>query len=104
MVLLLEAKAAGFFSRFWEYIRSGQYVLNRRPEDNSTILFRFERPGAGLDFPKKIELLTGISNVEIPEDIRIVHLNVEDERYSLSAILLQKEYYNLVSVQYVLRT
>ena len=97
MVLLLEAKAAGFFSRFWEYIRSGQYVLKRRPEDNSTILFRFERPGAGLDFPKKIELLTGISNLAIPNDIRIVHLNVEDERYSLSAILLQKDYYNLVS-------
>ena len=97
MVLLLEAKAAGFFSRFWAYIRSGQYVLKRRPGDNSTILFRFERPGAGLDFPRKIELLTGISNLAIPSDIRIVHLEAEDERYSLSAILLQKEYYNLVS-------
>ena len=86
-----------FFARFWEYIRSGQYILERRSGDNSTILFRFESPEANSNYPKKIELLTGISNLAIPGDIRIVHLNAEYERYSLSAILLQNEYYNLVS-------
>jgi hypothetical protein len=97
MVLLLEAKAPGFFARFWEYVRKGQYVLERRADDNSTILFRFERPGAGADFPKRIELLTGIMDLGIPKDIRIAHLDAEDGRYSLSAILLQEEYYNLVA-------
>lgn len=97
MVLLLEAKSSGFFARFWEYVRRGQYILERRPGDGSTVLFRFERPETGVNFPKKIELLTGVSNLAIPEDIRIVHLKADGERYSLSAILLQNEYYNLVS-------
>lgn len=97
VVLLLEANNPGFFTRFWEYVRHGKYVLERREEDNSAKLFRFECPGAGLDFPKKIELLTGIPDIVIPEDIRIVHLRAKDGRYSLSAILLQDDYYNLVS-------
>ena len=96
MVLLLRAKAPGFFTRFWEYIRKGQYDLERRADDESTVLFRFESPGAGQNFPKKIELLTGIPDLKIPDDIHIVHLDADDERYSLSAILLQDDYYNLV--------
>ncbi len=96
MVLLLKAKAPGFFTRFWEYIREGKYDLKRRADEETTKLFRFERPGAGMDFPKKIELLTGIPDLEIPSDIRIVHLEAGDGRYSLSAILLQDDYYNLV--------
>ena len=70
--------------------------MKRRPDDDSTILFRFEKPGAGGEFPKKIELLTGIPDVEIPDDIKIVHLSPDDEQYSLSAILLNDDYYNLV--------
>ena len=97
MVLLLEAKASGFFTRFWEYIRDGRYDLRRRANDESTVLFRFERPGAGAVFPKQIEVLTGVPNLEIPNDVRIVHLGEEDERYSLSAILLQEDYYKLVA-------
>ncbi|MBQ7187987.1 MAG: hypothetical protein IJR99_01080 [Kiritimatiellae bacterium] len=97
MVLLLKAKESGFFARFWEYIRKGRYELIRRAHDDSTILFRFERPGAGEEFPKRIELLTGIPDLEIPVDVRIVHLTTTDGQYSLSAILLQAEYYNLVA-------
>ena len=96
MVLLLKAKDPDFFARFWEFIRIGRYELKRRPDDDSTILFRFEKPGAGGEFPKKIELLTGIPDVEIPDDIKIVHLSPDDEQYSLSAILLNDDYYNLV--------
>ena len=96
MVLLLEAKASGFFARFWEYVRKGRYGLEMRADETSTILFRFERPGAGMDFPKRIELLTGIPDLDVPDDIRIVHLDPDDEQYSLSAILLQDEYYKIV--------
>ncbi len=96
LILLLRAKTTGFFTRFWEYVQEGQYDLERRTNDESTVLFRFERPCAGQNFPKRIELLTGIPDLKIPDDIRIVHLDAEDERYSLSAILLQDDYYNLV--------
>lgn len=96
MVLLLKAKAPDFFTRFWAFVRDGKYELRKRPDDDSTILFRFEKPGAGGDFPKKIELLTGIPDLTIPEDVRIVHLNPDEEPYSLSAILLHEDYYRLV--------
>lgn len=96
MVLLLESKASGFFARFWEYVRFAGYELTRRKGDESTRLFRFIKPRDVFAFPKQIELLTGIDNLEIPDDVRVVHLSLEDEVYSLSAILMHSEYYGLV--------
>ena len=97
MVLLLESKDGGFFGRFWEFIRMGGYELMRSGVDSSTRIFRFEKPAAGAAFPKKIELLTGLDGVEIPTDVKIVHLKPEDEECSLSAILLDPDYYKLVT-------
>lgn len=96
MVLLLESKASGFFARFWEYVRFAGYELTQRKGDESTRLFRFIKPRDVFAFPKQIELLTGIDNLEIPDDVRVVHLSLEDEVYSLSAILMHSEYYGLV--------
>jgi hypothetical protein len=99
MVLILESKTSDFFSKFWQFIRLGGYRLLKYPDDTSSMLFRFDKPHAGVDFPKKIELLTGLKDVAIPDDVTIVHLSPDDETYSLSAILLHSEYYELVQSQ-----
>jgi len=96
MVLLLESKASGFFTHFWEYVRLAGYELTWRKGDESTRLFRFVKPRDAFAYPKQIELLTGTDNLEIPEDVHVVHLSLEDEIYSLSAILMHPEYYGLV--------
>lgn len=99
MVLILESKTADFFGKFWRFIRQGGYRLLRREDDNSSLLFRFEKPEAGAEYPKKMELLTGLPDVEVPDDIVVVHLAPEDETYSLSAILMHKDYYGIVQSQ-----
>lgn len=99
MVLILESKTADFFGKFWQFVKQGGYKLLRREDDDSSLLFRFEKPEAGVEYPKKIELLTGLSGVEVPDDVVVVHLAPEGETYSLSAILLHKDYYALVQSQ-----
>jgi len=96
MVLLLESKTSGFFTHFWEYVRLAGYELTWRKGDESTRLFRFVKPRDVFAFPKQIELLTGMENLEIPDDVHVVRLSLDDEVYSLSAILMHPEYYGLV--------
>jgi len=100
MVLILESKTSKFFGKFWQFIREGGYRLLRREKDDSSVLFRFEKPDSGIEYPKKIELLTGLPDVKVPPDVVVVHLSPEDEAYSLSAILMNSDYYSLVQSQH----
>ena len=101
MVLLLETKQERFFQHFWEYIQRGGYKLCKR-ENGSSVLFRFTKPADTVNFPKQIELLTGIENIAVPSEVGIIHLKPEEEEYSLSAILMQPEYYDLVKASRII--
>ena len=95
MVLIVEAKSAAFFSRIWEYVKIAGYELLERADGSGKSLYRFLHPRVP-GHPQMIELLTGLPGVDIPEWVKIVHLKPGEEGLSISAILLQSAYYELI--------
>lgn len=95
IVLLIDVLDGKFFERFWQFIRSGRYEISERTT-GSPILFRFSKPVAS-GYPVQIELF-GIrpDNVSIPENYKFTPIPAGDGLSSLSAILLDDEYYEYI--------
>lgn len=94
VVLVLEAKNRAFFERLWEYLRRGGYVKWQR-SDGKKVAFRFVEPTAE-GFPFMIELLSRPEIDNLPSDQKIVPVEPGDGLSSLSAVLLEEAYYNLI--------
>ena len=95
MVLVLEALRAEFVSRFWEFVNAGKYKIRER-STGERIYYRFSKP-AEPDYPAVIEVFSRQpGGIDLAAGQQIVPINVEDERVSLSAILMNDEYYRLV--------
>ncbi len=93
IVLIVEALNATFLKRFWEFVQAGRYESmeqsERRPE-----FYRFVRP-ASPDHPFMIELLTR-NHLNLPEGVHLTPIFADEDISSLSAILLNDEYYRYV--------
>ena len=96
LVLIVEALTPEFGRRFWEYIvRAGYEYRNKstgRPQ-----FYRFSRP-VQPGFPHMIELFSRQPEaISLPDDAVLTPLPMEEDISSLSAILLDDEYYALLS-------
>ena len=94
MILILEADHSVEFAKaFWEYIRRGGYHTGWRNSPD-VHFYRFTDPNPG--FPVQIELFSRNPNHEfqIPEGIIPIHIS--DDVSSLSAILLDDDYYQFM--------
>ena len=94
MVLLLEAMGENFFQHFWDYLKAGGYSRWERADGYKTV-FRFVEP-VSEDYPYMIELLAHPLDVKVPENQNIVRLKPGEGLSSLSAILLDGDYYQLL--------
>lgn len=93
VVLVVEALTKEFGQRFWKFVREGGY--QRRARSNGTPQFyRFEKP-ENTDFPKMIELFARTDTVLHP-NVSLIPLHIDDAVSSLSAILLNQDYYQLL--------
>lgn len=93
IVLVIEALTKEFGQRFWQFIKEGKYQHRARSDGNPQF-YRFERPEK-TGFPKMIELFAGTETVLRPEPL-LVPLHIDDSVSSLSAILLNEDYYRLL--------
>ena len=95
MILVVEKMTPEFGQRFWEFIDEGKYEnLQRKREDKEPVteLFRFLEPKNR--FPVQIELLSKYPDVlGVPTGFHLTPIPVGEEIPSLSAILLDEEYY-----------
>lgn len=93
LILILEDKSEEFVRIFWEYIKEGKYRCGWRNSQN-VHFYRFTEPTEG--YPVQIELFSRNPgyHLEIPQGIIPVHIS--DEVLSLSAILLNDEYYEFM--------
>ena len=95
MVLIVESMTLGFGERFWGYIKAGGYV-HRNKSTGKQQFYRFDEPGEA-GFPAMIELFTRKPDaLFLPEDAVLTPLHVSDEISSLSAIMLDSDYYSFI--------
>lgn len=95
LVLIVEAVTAEFGLRFWEFVREAGYV--RRCKSNGAQQFyRFTDP-VSKEYPKEIELFSRkVDAIALPEDAVLTPLPLDEDISSLSAILLDDDYYQLL--------
>ena len=93
MILISEARDKEFVRLLWEFLQDGGYRFGWKSSEE-VHFYRFTEPKAG--FPAMIELFSRKPNYigEVPS--RIVPIHISDEISSLSAILLNDDFYNFM--------
>lgn len=95
LVLIVESVTPEFGKYFWKYIIQGGY----EHQNKSTGLpqfYRFSHP-KNPEYPFMIELFTRrIDTLILPESATLTPLPIDDDTSSLSAILLNNEYYEFL--------
>lgn len=103
IILVIEALTDSFVSRFWNFVREGGY-RQRQKSSGKTELYRFLSP-KNQEFPVQIELLARRPDiVKVPEGFVLTPIPTGEEISSLSAIILDDEYYNYtIANSYILQ-
>lgn len=95
IVLLVEAIDDAFLARMWDFVRAGRYARKERSDSGRTY-FRFTKPEDPA-FPEMLELFSRApEGIVVPADQAIVPVPAEEDASSLSAILMDDDYYGLV--------
>lgn len=93
IVLIVENINDEFGKKLWDFIKNAEYEVEFGQEKKC--FYRFKNPKNN-DFPKMIELFSRNQNISLPEDIHLIPIHVSDEISSLSAILLNDDYYQFM--------
>lgn len=95
LVLIVEAVDAAFGKRFWEYVVAAEYE-HQNKSTGEPQFYRFTNPKSG-EYPAMIELFTRkLDVVVLPEDAVLSPLSIDEDVSSLSAILLDDDYYDFL--------
>jgi len=93
IILVVEALNTDFVKQFWQFINDGKY-LQREKSNDEREYYRFMKP-ENADFPYQIELFSRTPDViKLEDDAHLTPIPVDGDLSSLSAILLNDDYYN----------
>lgn len=98
IILVVEALSSDFVSRFWEFVKMGSYAecckgINDSVEPKHEY-FRFMKP-TNYSFLYQVELFSrNLGLMNFPEDARITPIPTDEDLSSLSAILVDNDYYH----------
>lgn len=94
IVLIIEALTPDFAAIFWEFVKAGGYQVCQRSDGQPTF-YRFANPHE--NYPVMLELFTGKEDgLDIPRDVTVTRIPLGEEVSSLSAILLDPDYYEFL--------
>ena len=94
LVLLVEALTSEFGRVFWDFVREGGYE-NRQKSGGKPQFYRFSKPKDPA-FPTMLELFAR-TDIDLRDaESGLMPIHIDDEVSSLSAILLDEEYYRLL--------
>ena len=93
MILILEDKTTEFAKVFWEYIKEGKYKCGWKNSDKMHF-YRFTEPVEG--YPIMIELFSRKPGYKLEIEEGIIPIHIDDTTSSLSAILLNEDFYNFM--------
>lgn len=95
IVLCIEALDQAFGQIFWDFIDQGQYEF-RQQSTGSKQFYRFDKPEHP-EFPETLELFSRKPDaLTLPTEAHLTPIPVAEEASSLSAILLDPEYYDFI--------
>ena len=92
IVLIIENLNDEFANRLWEFIKAAGYQIE---EGKNKKFYRFNNP-KDRSYPKMIELFSRNNSIELVPDAHLEPIHISDNVSSLSAILLNDDYYNLL--------
>ncbi|AUI45584.1 hypothetical protein PL674_05510 [Phocaeicola vulgatus] len=97
IILIVEALSSDFVAKFWEFVKVAGYVSRNKGTgegEQRHEYYRFKEPSAP-EFPYQVELFSRNPGlVNFPEDAHITPVPVDEDLSSLSAILMDDDYYN----------
>ncbi len=95
LVLILEALKPEFVKRFWDYVIDAGYE-HRKSSSGEQQFYRFSKPKSER-FPAMIELFSRkMDSLFVPDGAILEPLYIDESVSSLSAILLDNDYYDLL--------
>ena len=95
IVLTIEALDSNFAKAFWQFIKDGGYQ-NRQRSTGKKLFYRFYAPKDPA-FPEMLELFSRKPEaIRLSEGGHLTPIPVNDEISSLSAILLDEDYYRFI--------
>jgi len=95
IVLCVEAHNADFIRAFWDFIRTGNYSVGEKSTGEKHF-YRFKNPTTP-DFPVMLELFSRRPEAfSIADGSRLTPIPADEEISSLSAILLDDDYYRFI--------
>lgn len=97
MILIVEALSHDFVAEFWEFVKAAHYEENQvgeKGEEPKQQYYRFNKP-ENREYPTQVELFSRSLDVfELPDEVHITPIPTDADLSSLSAILLEDEYYD----------
>lgn len=95
IVLRLESVDTEFARAFWSFVKTGGYETQETAEGKRRF-YRFKKP-TNADYPVMLELFSRVPDaLSIAEGSHLTPIPVNDEISSLSAILLDEDYYDWI--------
>lgn len=95
IVLCVEALSPEFVDAFWAFVEEGGYEIRQRG-DGKRQFYRFSKPARN-DFPWMLELFSrSPDGIDIASDSHLTPIPAEEAVNSLSAILLDNDYYECI--------
>jgi hypothetical protein len=92
IILIVEALSKEFVSRFWEFVGTGNYEIKEKGEKDRRY-YRFIRPTVD-EYPFQVEIFSRNPDLlDLKEGSHLTPIPVSEGTTSLSAILLDGEYY-----------
>lgn len=93
MVIIIEMLTSEFGKRFWGFVNSGKY-RNKVTNKGKPQFYRFDKPEID-NYPRMIELFCR-EDFKLKEIKGITPIHIDDSISSLSAILLNEDYYRIL--------
>ncbi len=102
IVLMIEVLDPKFVAALWAFVTEGGYEIRER-SDGTPMLYRFAKPARG-EFPHMLELFSrSPDGLKLAEGQEVIPVRIEPDHHSLSAILLDDDYYGLIQTGHDLR-
>jgi|SRR5665213_2753073 len=95
IILVVEALTSEFVTQFWQFVRDGKYERREKSGDGRQY-YRFMKP-EDTTFPFQVELFSRIPDtIDLQAGAHLTPIPVDDDLSSLSAILMDNDYYNFM--------